>query len=82
MFGVEIRNSRIEGGLMRSNKNSKLGTRCGETLLATPGGLEAVQIASDLIAFYPQVIHHTQPYVILLDPASGILKRLDLRAAK
>jgi hypothetical protein len=35
-----------------------------------------------LIAFYPQEIHRPQPYVILLDPASGILKRLDLQTAK
>jgi hypothetical protein len=26
-------------------------------------------------------MHRPQPYVILLDPASGILKRLDLEAA-
>jgi hypothetical protein len=30
-----------------------------------------VQIASDLIAFYPQAIHRQQPYVILLDPATA-----------
>jgi len=50
--------------------------------LAARGGLDAVQIGSDLIAFYPQAIHHPQPYVILLDPASGILKRLELQATK
>ena len=35
-----------------------------------------------MIAFYPQPLREPQPYVILLDAASGILKRLDLRAAK
>jgi len=44
--------------------------------------LEVVGIGSHLIAFYPREIHRLQPYVILLDPASGILKRLDLQAAK
>jgi hypothetical protein len=44
--------------------------------------LEAVRISSELIAFYPQPLRHAQPYVILLDTASGILKRLDLRAPK
>jgi hypothetical protein len=63
---------------MRSNKTSSFGTRGGEAGLNNPGALEAVQIASDLIAFYPQAIHQPQPYVILLDPASGVLKRLDL----
>jgi hypothetical protein len=53
-----------------------------ETRLATQGALEAVQIGSDLIAFYPQAFHQPQPYVILLDSASGILRRLDLRAAE
>ena len=63
---------------MKSNKT--LGR--GEACLATRRGLEAVQIGSDLIALYPQAIHQPQPYVILLDPASGILKRLDLQAKK
>lgn len=49
---------------------------------ATRRAFEAVRISSGLIAFYPQAIHRPQPYVILLDPASGILKRLDLQAAK
>lgn len=49
---------------------------------ATRRALEAVRIGSDLIGFYPQEIHRPQPYVILLDPASGILKRLDLPTAK
>jgi hypothetical protein len=44
--------------------------------------LEAVRISSDLIAFYPQPLRRTQPYVILLNPASGIFKRLDLGDAK
>ena len=56
--------------------------RRDETRHATRRDLEAVRIGSDLIAFYPQEIHLPQPYVILLDPASGILKRLDLQTAK
>ena len=51
--------------------------RRDETRRATRRALEAVRIGSDLIAFYPQEIHQPQPYVIILvDPASGILKRL------
>ena len=44
--------------------------------------LEAVGIGSHLIAFYPGEIHRSRPFVILLDPAKGILKRLDLQATK
>jgi len=43
---------------------------------------EAVRISSGLIAFYPQAITRPQPYVILLDPVSGVLKRLNLQTAK
>ena len=64
---------------MRSNKPSGFGVRHGQSHLTTSGPLEAVQIAADLIAFYPQAIHQPQPYVILLDATSGILKRLDLQ---
>jgi hypothetical protein len=67
---------------MRSNQTSTFGVRRGATGRATLGGFEAVRIASDLIAFYPQAIHQPQPYVILLDPASGMLKRLDLQGTK
>jgi len=49
---------------------------------ATGEGFEAVRISHGLIAFYPRAIQQAQPYVILLDPESGILKRLDLPAAK
>jgi hypothetical protein len=63
---------------VRSNKTSGFGMNHGQSHLATSGPLQAVQIAGDLIAFYPQAIHQPQPYVILLDPTSGILKRLDL----
>jgi hypothetical protein len=63
---------------MRSNKASSFSTRGGERGPTNRDALETVQIASDLIAFYPRAIHQQQPYVILLDPASGILKRLDL----
>ena len=41
--------------------------------------LKAVRISSDLIAFYSQPLHQPQPYVILLDTATGIRKRLDLK---
>lgn len=41
--------------------------------------LNAVRISSELIAFYPQPLHQPQPYVILVDTATGIRKRLDLR---
>lgn len=44
--------------------------------------LAAVRISSELIAFYPQPLGQPQPYVILLDAATGILKRLDLQMAK
>ena len=44
--------------------------------------LEAVKISSNLIAFYPESIYRPQPYVILFDQGSGILKRLDLQAVK
>jgi len=54
----------------------------GSRSRATGQALEAVKISNGLIALYPRAIHRPQPYVILLDPASGILKRLDLQAAK
>jgi len=53
-----------------------------KTRRAIRRALEAVWISSGLIAFYPEAIHRPQPYVILLDPTSGIFKRLDLQAAK
>jgi len=49
---------------------------------ATRGAYEAVRISSGLIAFYPEAICRPQPYVILLDPSSCILKRLDLQTTK
>jgi hypothetical protein len=61
---------------MRS-KNSTHGIRRGET----GATLEAVRVGKELIAFFPQEMHRPQPYVILLDPASGILKRLNLESA-
>lgn len=45
---------------------------------ARGGALEAVQVGKDLIALYPQDMRQPQPYVILLDPESGIIKHLDL----
>lgn len=69
-------------GRMRSNDTSSAGMRRDETRRATRRALEAVRIGSDLIAFYPQEIRWPQPYVILLDLASGIPKHLDLQTAK
>jgi hypothetical protein len=66
-----------------SNKTSSSLIRHGETRSwATRQVFEAVRVSSGLIAFYPQAIHRPQPYVILLDPVSGIFKRLDLQAVK
>ncbi|MGC2321392.1 MAG: hypothetical protein WA463_02065 [Terriglobales bacterium] len=68
---------------MRANKTSTSGMRRSETSSRTTRrAYEAVKIASGLIAFYPQAIHRAQPYVILLDPATGIIRRLDLQSAK
>lgn len=44
--------------------------------------LEAVRISSNLIAFYPQPLRQPQPYVNLLDPATGILRHLNLQTAE
>jgi len=68
---------------MQSSKTSSHSMRRGETRSSTANrAYEAVRISSGLIALYPRAIHMPQPYVILLDPASGILKRLDLQAGK
>jgi len=68
---------------MQSHKTSSSPLRRGETRSrVTRRPFEAVRISSGLIAFFPQAIHRTQPYVILLDPVSGIFKRLDLSAEK
>jgi len=68
---------------MQSHKTSSSLIRRDETRnRATRRAFEAVRISSGLIAFYPQAIHRPQPYVILLDPVSGILKRLELPAEK
>ncbi|HYN16144.1 MAG TPA: hypothetical protein VES66_10210 [Terriglobales bacterium] len=68
---------------MPSYKASSAVLRRGEPRSRTTRrAFEAVRISSGLIAFYPQAIHRPQPYVILLDPASGILKRLNLQTAK
>jgi hypothetical protein len=67
---------------MQSSKTASLSTRRGEAQSRTRRGYQTVRISSGLIAFYPQAIHRPQPYVILLDPASGILKRLDLQSTK
>jgi hypothetical protein len=65
-----------QGGLRRPSKTlSPLGQKHRATL-------QAVRISVDLIAFYPEEIHRPQPYVILLDQASGILRRVDLHATK
>jgi hypothetical protein len=44
--------------------------------------LRAVRISGGLIAFYPAAIHRPQPYVILLDPVTGIMKHLQLPRGK
>ena len=68
---------------MQSSKTSSHGTRReGIRARSARRTYEAVRISNGLIAFYPQAIHRPQPYVILLDPASGILKRLDLQSTK
>jgi len=68
---------------MPSHKTSSLVLRHsglrGRTTRRTFAG---VRISSGLIAFYPAAIHRPQPYVILLDPSSGILRRLDLQTTK
>jgi hypothetical protein len=56
--------------------------RCQPRTHTTRRAFERVRISGGLIAFYPQAIHRVQPYVILLDSASGILKRLNLQTAK
>ena len=60
---------------MRAHKTSSANMQRSDSRPA----LEAVRISSNLIAFYPHAIHRAQPYVILLDPHSGILKRLKLK---
>ncbi len=63
---------------MRSNKASS--RHIGQAEVQS--SLEAVRISSELIAFYPHPVLHPQPYVILLNAANGIIKRLDLQEAK
>jgi len=65
---------------MKAHKTSSSPIRRGREV--TRRAFEAVRISSGLIAFYPQAIHRPQPYVILLDPVSGILRRLELPSAK
>lgn len=52
----------------------------GESLYAEAreSALKAVQVGRDLIALYPHDTRRAQPYVILVDPASGIIKHLNL----
>lgn len=64
---------------MKSQKSLSAELLCAE---ARGFALEAVQVGKDLIALYPQDMHRPQPYVILLDPASGIIKHLDLDRGK
>jgi hypothetical protein len=63
---------------MRSNKT--LSPRIERDEIES--ALEAVRISRDLIAFYAQQLRQPQPYVILVDPASGIFEPLGLRAPK
>jgi hypothetical protein len=44
--------------------------------------LRAVRISGGLIAFYPDAIHRPQRYVILLDPASGMMRHLQIQPEK
>ncbi len=88
-MGLWLRRFLVAGGKLCNNpgdaikQNSSLGMRHGETRRrAARQAFEALRISSGLIAFYPVAIHRPQPYAILLDPASGILKRLDLEATK
>jgi len=67
---------------MQSQTSSFTSGLRGETSRVSRQSLEAVQMGNGLIAFYPQKMHQPQPYVILLNPASGILKRLNLKVAK
>jgi len=69
---------------MKAHKTSSSHIRRGQPRgrEVTRRAFEAVKISSSLIAFYPQAIHRPQPYVILLDPVSGILRRLELPAQK
>jgi hypothetical protein len=69
---------------VQSNKTSSSFIRRGETRRRAPrsGPFATVRVSSGLIAFYPNPIHQPQPYVILLDHASGILRRVDLHSAK
>ena len=60
---------------MKSKKSLSAELLCAE---ARGCALEAVQVGKDLIALYPHDMRRAQPYVILLDPASGIIKHLDL----
>ena len=67
---------------MESSKTALPSTRRGEARSRARRAYQTVRISNGLIAFYPQAIHRPQPYVILLDPASGIIKRLDLQSTK
>lgn len=69
-------------GIMRLHKRPLVNALCDENKRGAQCNLKAVQIGTDLIAFYPREIHRPQPYVILLAPSSGILKRLELPAAR
>jgi hypothetical protein len=67
--------------ITRGNPLPSVRTERGKTRgQAEQPGFEAVRISSSLIAFYPKAIHRPQPYVILLDQGSGILRRVDLQA--
>jgi hypothetical protein len=74
---------RLQQSGMHSKKNLSYGRRRRQSRCAPARqGCEAVRISRGLIAFYPMAIHRAQPYVVLLDPASGILKRLDLQSTR
>ena len=69
-------------GIMKLHKRSSANASCDENKRGAQCNLEAVQIGTDLIAFYPREMHRPQPYVILFAPSSGILKRIELQVAK
>ena len=63
---------------MRSNKTSSFGTRGGEPCTDQSGSPGNGTDCERSDRFLSPGDSPAQPYVILLDPATGILKRLDL----
>jgi hypothetical protein len=85
LISMSTRNKNCElmsRGIMKLHKSSSANASCDENKRGAQCNLEAVPIGTDLIAFYPREMHRPQPYVILLAPSSGILKGLELPAAR